>query len=276
MSKKNREMLNGKRVIRWSDPLNDDFADNDITQSEVGEDFTFIHKSPLWRLAEFFVYYAVALPAVWLICKVGFGLRVKNRKAIRKAGKAGFFLYGNHTSFSDAYIAPIVSFPKKAFIIANPDAVSIPGIRGLVQMLGCIPIPTERRAMPRFTEAVYERIREGSCVMIYPEAHIWPYYTKIRPFTASSFHYQAKLGVPAVPMTMTYRNRKLFGLIKLNRPGMTLHIGEPVFPDPELTERERRQKLRDEVYEQMKTVSDSTRQYEHIIYIEREREENEA
>ena len=276
MSRKKYETLNGKRVIRWSDPCSDDFADNGITRSRVGEDFIFVHKSPLWRAAEFLAYYAVALPAVWIMLKAGCGLRVKNRKAIRGAGKGGYFLYGNHTSFSDAYLAPVVSFPKKAFIIANPDAVSIPGIRSLVQMLGCIPIPTERRAMPGFTEAVYERIREGHCVTIYPEAHIWPCYTGIRPFNANSFHYQAKLGVPGVPMTVTYRNRKLFGLIKLNRPGMTLHIGEPVFPDMELPERERRQKLRDEVYAQMKAVSDGEEQYEHIIYIERERDEKQA
>ena len=50
----------------------------------------------------------------------------------------------------------------------------------------------------------------------------------------------------------------------------------PVFPDMELPERERRQKLRDEVYAQMKAASDGEEQYEHIIYIEREREKNEA
>ena len=265
-----------KRVIYYRDAENEDYAGTNINTKSVGADFPFAPISPLWYVFAFLAYYVIAIPLVFFYCYIICGFRVKNRKAIRKIRKGGFFLYGNHTSFSDAYLAPVVSFPKKAFIIANPDAVSIPGIRGLVQMLGCIPIPTERRAMPKFTEAVYERIREGHCVVIYPEAHIWPYYTGIRPFNANSFHYQAKLGVPAVPMTVTYRNRKLFGLIRLNRPGMTLHIGEPVFPDTELPERERRQKLRDEVHAQMKAASDGTEQYEHIIYIEREREENEA
>lgn len=262
----------GKRVIYFSSLENDDFAGNEINRKPVGEDFVYIHKNIFWRIAEFFLYYIVALPAVWLICKVGFGLRIKNRKAIRKVRKTGYFLYGNHTHFSDAYIAPIVAAPKKAFIIANPDAVSIPGIRAIVVMLGCLPIPTERKAMKNFVGAVNTRIAEGKCVAVYPEAHIWPYYTGIRPFSANAFHYQAKLAVPAVPMVTTYRNRTFFG-IKLNKPGMTLTIGEPIWPDPALSERENRQKLRDEVYDYMKKISDNTPQYEHVLYRKKKEEE---
>lgn len=263
----------GKRLIYYTSLENDDFAENNIVRGTVDESFVYVRKNVFWRIAEFIAYYIVALPLVYLMCKLGFGLRIRNRKALRKVRRSGYFLYGNHTHFSDAYISPIVSFPKKAFIIANPDAASIKGIRQLVMMLGCLPIPTTRKAMPNFVEAVNTRIREGNSVTVYPEAHIWPFYTGIRPFSTNSFHYQAKLMVPAVPMMMTYRNRTLFG-IKLNKPGMTLHIGEPIWPDAELPERERRQKLRDEVFAFMKKVSDETPQYEHIIY--REATENNA
>ncbi|MBO4879056.1 MAG: 1-acyl-sn-glycerol-3-phosphate acyltransferase [Clostridia bacterium] len=261
-----RDPETGKRIIYYSDAVNDDFAGNEITRTPVDESFAYVRRNPVWRAAEFVAYYLIALPLVFLMCKLGFGLRIKNRRAVRKVRSGGFFLYGNHTHFSDAYISPLVAFPKKAFIIANPDAVSIPGIRALVMMLGCLPIPTVRKAMPNFVSAVETRIAEGNCVAIYPEAHIWPFYTGIRPFSANSFHYQAKLNVPCVPMVMTYRNRKLFGLIKLNKPGMTLHIGEPIYPDEALAEREKRQKLRDEVYAFMKRISDGEEQYEHILY----------
>ena len=270
MTEKKTEKKDGRRVIEYASLENDDFAGNDITRGTLDESFTYVHHGISWRIAEFFAYYVIALPLVFLMCKVSFGLRIKNRRAVRKVRKTGFFLYGNHTHFTDAYTAPLVAFPKKAFIIANPDAVFIPGIRTLVMMLGCIPIPTARRAMPNFVNAVNTRIEQGHCVAIYPEAHIWPFYTGIRPFSNNSFHYQAKLGVPAVPMTMTYRNRKLFGLIPLNKPGMTLNVGEPIYPDMSLPERERRQKLRDEVYAYMIKTAGEHEQYEHIIYVKKE------
>lgn len=258
------------RVIYYDDLTNDDFAENNIVRKPLDESFIYIHKNVFWRITEFFMYYIVALPIVFLICKLGFGLKIVNRRAVQRVQGTGYFLYGNHTHFSDAYIAPIVAFPKKAFIIANPDAASIPGIRALVMMLGCLPIPTTRKAMPNFVSAVNERIEGKNCVAVYPEAHIWPFYTGIRPFSPNAFHYQAKLNVPAVPMTMTYRNRKLFGLIKLNKPGMTLHIGEPIYPDENLPERERRKDLRDRVLETMeKTSAAAHPQYEHIVYIRR-------
>lgn len=265
-----------RRVIEYSSLENDDFAGNNITRTVVDESFPFIRKGLIWRIAGFAVYYIVALPLVFLMCKVSFGLRIKNRRAVRKVRKTGYFLYGNHTHFTDAYTAPLVAFPKKAFIIANPDAVSIPGLRAVVMMLGCIPIPTVRKAMPKFVEAVETRIKEGNAVAVYPEAHIWPFYTKIRPFSANSFHYQAKLNVPCVPMTMTYRNRRLFGLIKLNKPGMTLHIGEPIMPDESLPERERRQQLRDKVLAFMQKTAAENEQYEHILYVKKADEEKQA
>ncbi len=264
------EKKDRRRVIEYRDEANDDFAGNGIVRGTVDESFRYVNKNIFYRIAEFIAYYLIALPAVFLMCRIGFALRIKNRRALRKLKKTGYFLYGNHTHFSDAYIPPLAAFPKKAFIIADPDAVSIKGIRTLVKMLGCIPIPTERRAMRNFVEAVETRIGEGSCVAIYPEAHIWPFYTRIREFSPSSFHYQAKLGVPGVPMCMTYSRRRLFGLIKLNRPAMTLHIGEPVWPDAALSERENRQKLRDEVLAFMRKVSSQTPQYEHVVYIKKE------
>ena len=276
MADEKKTRAGGKRVIYYSSLENDDFAGTDITRGTLDESFTYIRKNVFWRIAEFIMYYLIALPIVFLICTLGFGLRIKNRRALKKVRGTGYFLYGNHTHFSDAYISPIAAFPKKAFIIANPDAVFIKGIRQIVMMLGCLPIPTSRKAMPKFVDAVNTRIAEGNCVAIYPEAHIWPYFTGIRPFSANAFHYQAKLGVPAVPMTMTYRRRKLFGLIPLNAPGMTLTIGEPILPDMSLSERERRQQLRDAVYAEMKRVSDAAEQYEHILYVKKDEENGAA
>ncbi len=43
---------------------------------------------------------------------------------------------------------------------------------------------------------------------IFPEAHVWPYYTGIRPFGEAAFHYPVATGKPVYTMTVTYQRRR--------------------------------------------------------------------
>ncbi len=240
-----------EKTILYTDLLHDDFAENHIHTKKVGKDFRYERRSPVFRFFAFVIYYAVAFPLVWGIAKGYLGIRVENRKVLRAAKKSGFFLYANHTQALDAFVPPLVSFPKKAYTIANPDAVSIPGLSLLVQMLGGLPIPNKMEGMPPFLAAVEHRYQNGAAVAIYPEAHIWPFYTGIRPFPATSFRYPAKLNSPVFTAVTTYRMRGgLFFWVR--RPGMTVRVEGPFYPDPHLPEREAARALRDQVYRQMR------------------------
>lgn len=256
-----------KRIVYYTDELNDDFAGTDIKTCDIGDDFKFINKNPLWRAAAAVVYYLIAFPIVWLISHIGYGLRIKNRRAVRKICK-GYFLYANHTQMlTDAFAPSIISFPKRAHVVANPDAVSIKGIRQLVMMLGVIPLPASLKMMRPFRDAVEARYGQNRTVTIYPEAHIWPYYTGIRPFGAASFAYPVRLNAPCIAYVTTYRRRKIF---KNARPLVTITLSDPFYPDPTLSEREAKQKLRDEIYDFMCAVAKSEDNYSYITYIRKE------
>lgn len=244
-----------KKTFYYTDPVNDDFAGNNIKTTVVDKDFPFARDSEniFYRIAAFLAYYLIAWPIVWCISKLYLGLRIENRKALRKV-KGGFFLYGNHTRALDAFVPPLVSWPKKAFTIANPDAVSLPFLRHFVLMIGGLPIPTTLSAMPVFLHTVEHRCAQGSCIAIYPEAHIWPFYTGIRPFPATSFRYPVVMNRPALAMVTTYRKRK--GLMFwCRRPGMTVTVSEPFFADPSLPRRQAQEKLRNEIHDYMERVS---------------------
>ncbi|MBQ6048103.1 MAG: 1-acyl-sn-glycerol-3-phosphate acyltransferase, partial [Oscillospiraceae bacterium] len=173
-------------------------------------------------------------------------------------------LYGNHTRDLDAFLPSMAAYPKKAYIIANPDAVSLPGLKQVVQMLGTIPIPTEYGGMRPFMDAVFSRVREKNCVAIFPEAHVWPFYNGIRPFPDTSFHYPVKDRAPVVAMVTTYRKRKgLFAFAK--KPGMTVTFSEPMAADPGLPPKEAQKELRDRVYRFMCETSAAG---ENIVYID--------
>ena len=130
-------------------------------------------------------------------------------------------------------------------------------------MLGAIPIPTEKNGMKNFLSSINKKIEKGYSITIFPEAHIWPYYTKIRPFKSTSFRYPVEMNVPTFCITNTYHQKGK------NKVKIVTYIDGPFFPDDNLTSiKEKKENLRNKVYEKMAERSQLS-DYEHIKYIKR-------
>ena len=266
--KKEREP---KRVIYYRDAANEDYAGTNIDTKSVGADFLFAPIGPVWKFFAFIAYYVIAIPIVFVICYIFCGFRVKNRKAIRKVRKGGFFLYANHSHFTDAFLAPIVAYPKRAYVIVGPDTVSIKGLRSFVQMVGAIPIPDIFSGMPSFLNAIRLRAEEKCCVSVFPEAHMWNYCTFLRPFKSGSFRYPVHLGVPSVAVAVTYQQRKL---PFLKKPRRTVFISDAFFPDEALSPKEAQRKLQEQVEEFLMDKLDTYSDYKYYDYRKAEETEN--
>ena len=118
-----------KKVIYYSNDQTDDFAELNIRQKQLPPDYPYFTKDPVRKALAFLLYYGLALPLVFLFQKLIYGERIVGRSKLKPYRKTGYFLYGNHTRIAgDAYTPALVAFPRKAFIVANPDCVSIPGI----------------------------------------------------------------------------------------------------------------------------------------------------
>lgn len=256
------------RIIYYTDPVNDDFAENNIKTKKVDGNFIFVNKNKLWNMAAALLYYIVAIPIVWIISKVYLGLKFENRDTLKKVRGTGFFLYANHTRELDAFLPALASFPAKAYIMAHADAVSIPFLKNIVLMLGAIPVPTERAGFSGFLDTIDTRIHEKQCVAIFPEAHIWPFYTGIRPFPDTSFRYPVKMNAPVIAMVITYRKRQgLFRFVK--KPGMTVTFSEPFHSNDSLPPKAAQKELREQVYRFMTQISSEKENNEYIKYVYR-------
>ncbi|MFR0733362.1 MAG: hypothetical protein ACLSHU_03350 [Oscillospiraceae bacterium] len=163
-----------KRIIYYSDPLRDDFADNHIHTKAVDRHFPFLHRSRLWALWSFLVYYGVATPVVFLISKIYLGLKFENHRQLRKVRASGYFLYGNHTRGLDAFLPAMAAFPKRSYIVAGPDAVSIPGLRNWCSFWDASRFRLIGADFQLFWR-LWSGAFTGSCIGIFPEAHIWPF-----------------------------------------------------------------------------------------------------
>lgn len=256
------------RVIYYNDPINEDFAGTTIENRKVGDDFIYIHRNKMWRALSNILYRGIARPFIRLFCRWNSKVKVKNPKVIKPLKKSGYFLYGNHTSFYDA-VTPqtMVNKKKKTYLVASSDAVSIQGIKNIVMMLGALPLPGTPKSTKNFLEAIEFRYRQNRVIAIYPEAHIWPGYTGVRPFGNLSFQYPAMLNAPVVAMVMTYRPRKGKNALK-KKPKIDITLSEPIYPQPDFSIKENMVYLHDQVYDFMVKTTSLAPKVDYIHYIE--------
>ncbi|MCD8372865.1 MAG: hypothetical protein LUD27_06160 [Clostridia bacterium] len=235
-----------QKTYYYTDELNDDFANTHIETKTLPEDYNFVPKSKGWKVVRLLVYRMIVTPIIKLV-KVFSGTKIKNKQVLKPYKKQGAYIYGNHTGYAnDAFMPTEVAFPRTADIVVNPDAVSIKFVGGIVKACGGIPVPDSVRGLKRFTADLDYAIENKHWIAIYPEAHIWPYYTGIRPYGAASFKYPAKSGTPVFSYTTVHKKRMFF-----KKPRRVVYIDGPFFADQSLPLKQRTQKLRDEVYAAM-------------------------
>ena len=239
------------KTVYYKDELKDEFSDAKITPRAIDSNYVYLPKKPFWKLIRFVLHKIIAPPLAFPYTKLIAGHKVVNKKALRPFRKKGYFLYANHTQqIGDAVIPSTMLFPKSVYVVVHPDNVSMPVLGKLTPYFGALPTPTSISAMRNFKNAIEKRILEGACVNIYPEAHIWPYYTGIRKFPATSMSFPVDFEEPSFVMTNTYRKRKLF-----KKPRIVSYIDGPFYPNTDLPKRERAEELRDRIYNTMKERS---------------------
>ena len=229
--------------IFYKDELNDEFSTAQIEAKKIDGSWKYQRN----RALSFFWYRIVATPIAFFYTKIKYRHRIVGREKLKEAKKTGCFIYGNHTQIlGDPLIPTFVCFPKKAYIIVHANNVSMPYLGRITPYMGGLPLPDDMAAARNFSATVEKRINQGAAVFIYPEAHIWPYYTKIRPFGDASFSYPVKHGVPTFCFTNTYQKRRFS-----KKPRVVTYIDGPFYPNTDLTPKEQRKHLRDQVYECM-------------------------
>lgn len=231
------------------------------------EGYEFIPKNPLKRA------YASVLYRGFKVFARFYGrfylhMKIVGREKFKKARGEGYVIYANHTMpFHDAF-SPALVADRRIFTIISPVNLKLPRIGPFLPLIGGMPLgtnPAEKRAM---NEAVDKRLRQKNCLVIYPEAHVWPYYTGIRKFPAGdkSFKYAARNNLPIFTMTTTYQKSKVKGQA---RPDITVYVDGPFYPEAKLSEEENRARMADWAYKSLVKNSKKS-SYEYFKYKKKE------
>ena len=187
------------------------------------------------------------------------------REKLKKARGKGYVIYANHTNpFHDVF-GPALAVDRRIFTIISPVNLKIPGIGKVLPYIGGLPLGKTKEEKKAFNDAVDERLKQKKVLVIYPEAHVWPYATKVRKFPAGdrSFKYAVRNNLPIFTMTTTYHKRK--DKKRGDLPRMDVYIDGPFWPDVNLGEDENRAKLAKEAYDSMVKYSKKN-SYEYFQY----------
>ena len=253
-----------QKVIYYEDELNDEFSEAKIKPRKIDENYKYEHKNLLWNLSTYLVQNVISVPLKFIYVKLKFRIKYIGREKLKPYKKQGYFVYSNHTqAFADTFIVTNTIFPKRNYLIVNPENVSMKGLGNFVQQFGAIPIPNVRNGMKNFLASIKKKIQKGYSITIFPEAHIWPYYTKIRPFKTVSFRYPIELNTPTFCVTNTYQKRGK------NKVKITTFVDGPFFPNGDLNNiQDKKQNLRDKVYNTMLERSKESN-FEYVKYVKK-------
>ncbi len=257
--------MDKQKTFYYTDELNDEFSSAKIVPRTIDENYRYVHKNVFYRFFAMLLYRVIAKPLSFLFLKLRFGWKVKNKKLLKSVPKkTAYFLYGNHTSAAaDPFVPALLSGKKHAYVIVHPANVSIPCMGRINAALGALPLPDTLKATKNFLAAIDKRVSSNTTICIYPEAHIWPYYTKIRPFKDMSFRYPVQYGAPVFTFTNTYQKRKFF-----RSPRLVTYIDGPFYPDKTLSPKQAKETLRNVAYEAMKKRSENS-DTEYIRYLKK-------
>ena len=256
-----------ERIFYYESEEDDPIKTNEQEKKvEVGlpDGYEFIPKNPfvklysavLFRIFKLFGQYYER--GYWQV-------KVYGREKLKKARGKGYVMYANHTNpFHDVF-GPAIAADRRIFTIISPVNLKIPGIGKVLPYIGGLPLGKTKEEKEAFNIAVDKRLKQKKCLVIYPEAHVWPYATKVRKFPAGdkSFKYATRNNLPIFTMTTTYHKRKDNKRGEL--PRMDVYIDGPFWPDMKKSEDENRAMLAQKAYDSMVKYSKKN-SYEYFQY----------
>lgn len=245
---------------RYYDDYHDKFVESKNQNVKLKENYVWIRKNFFYKIFGQ-ILYMIATVFSLIYCNLVLHIKIENRSAFKEAKRTGCFFYGNHTQpIGDAFSPILYAFPKRIYTVAGAANLGIPFLGKIIPALGGIIIPDEKKHMKEFLDALRYRLDKRSCIVIYPEAEVWPYCGFVREFPVTSFRFPVMFDAPAFCMTTTYQKRK-FG----KKPKITTYIDGPFYADKTMRAKDAQIRLHDDIYACMSKRSKNNT-YEYIRY----------
>ncbi len=247
-----------KKQARYYASYTDDFTESKKQDFLLPKNYRWVREDVVSKVLSAVVYTLAAIFS-GVYCKFFLHMQVRGRERL-KTVDGGYYIYGNHTQpIGDVFIPALCALPKRIYTVVSTANYGIPFIGRLLPYLGALPIVDSVHGIRELERAMEKRLLTGHPIVIYPEAHVWEYYTDIRPFPDTSFRFPAKTDAPAFAMTVTYQKARCF-----KRPIMRVYIDGPFYGCGN-TVKEKAKSLHAQIYTAMQERSKNSN-YKYIEY----------
>ena len=180
--------------------------------------------------------------------------------------KTGAVLTCNHFNALDsfamemAYEASVDRKKRKFYrVIREGNYTTFPGFYGFL-MRNCytLPLASKPQALKEFMKSTNELLQNGNLVLVYPEQSMWWNYRKPKPLKKGAFTFAVNNNVPVVPCFITMRDSDIMGTDGFKVQEYTIHILEPIYPDPLKSKNENINMMMDKNYALWKDLYEKT------------------
>lgn len=188
-------------------------------------------------------------------------MQIVGKEKLKAVNQQGYFIFGNHTQAFGDVVLPLRIIPAGDYYAIGAQANwGIPILGKFILPYFGLPVGRDFKQFDHLVKAITKVISAKKAVVIYPEAHVWPYYTKIRPFPATSMHFPVALQAPSLVMTTTYHQPK-----RGKRPRIVVYLDGPFYPDTSLTNKQAQHKLHTQITAAMQQRA-ATSDYAYCTY----------
>lgn len=155
----------------------------------------------------------------------------------------GAVLTTNHFHYFDS--SPIIYALKqsknkhKLHVVIREGNYQIPGLFGyILKNFNTFPLSSNVKTQINLNKAIDTVLKKGDFLLVYPEQAMWWNYRKPRKYKIGAFRWASRNNVPVIPCFTTMEDMQEFEEDGLPKQKLILHIGEPIYNDPNLTDKQ--------------------------------------
>lgn len=232
------------RVRRYTS-TQQDFVDSPDQRFRIGDDWTWYHGDGLLHRIGYYLVLAVFWLVSFVYAHAVLHIRIIGTKKLRAARHQGYFMYANHTQpFGDICITVLENWPHRITAIMAQANFGIPVLGPILHHYDFLAVPKTDAQRAGYKKAMTTLVaKDHVACQVYPEAHVWPWATRIRPFTPTSMRYPVRYGVASFTSTTTYQSRG-----KGKTPRAVVYIDGPFYPRVEGDEETKKKDLHEQIY----------------------------
>ena len=140
-------------------------------------------------------------------------------------------------------------------VIREGNYTNFPGLYGFFfRNCDTLPLSSNIETMKEFLKAVDSILQRKDFILIYPEQSMWWNYKKPKPLKIGAYKFAAKNHVPVIPIFITMQDSNIIGEDGFFVQEYIINIGEPIYPDGILSEKENANIMKDKNAEIWKDI----------------------